>query len=647
MHAITFYSFKGGVGRTMALVNVGLELARRGRRVLFVDFDLEAPGLSTYSVLEGQSRCRGLVEYVRSYLARGEAPDVREYAYPVNLCERVPNQGFGKSHLFGAAASAPTGQVWVMPAGRLDEDYGANLAEINWRKLYERHDGYLFFEDTKRQWAEAFKPDYVLIDSRTGHTDIGGICTRQLADSVVLLFFPNEQNRLGLQGVCDSIRAESRETGREIGMHLVMSNVPYLDDEERILRRQRDLFLRTLQVPEMSVIYRYESLMHLDQRAFVLERPRSRLAKQYRRLTRHLMLSNPRDREGAMLRLEALQQHADFLKEQIPDLIQPSLFDESPARTRHERMLRSHMIAEQVEVISSHFATDQVVLLQAAKTYSDLSDFANASSVLDRAIQLQDNAEARLLRSRARFQLGRTQEAIDDLLAGVHIAGAQEITIVESLRDLHRLCREQLHSPESWAIMRELSPEGKVRVVDLVATKEDQFQKAVELLSSALEKLKPVQYDATQYHRQLAVYLLYRQEWAKVVDLLKEDHEFIIRRYKILTLFLKGMGLWGHTGSFPVPLAQEIAALRGASSATDTYPSDCQALALVYWRVGKLDMARAFAGKALKMGSNRTGRQLSYWRCLDVPPTAFVEDCRQLMRMLETGEVRPAVFDKR
>ena len=48
MHITTFYSFKGGVGRTQALVNVGVELAKRGRRVLLVDFDLEAPGIDTY-----------------------------------------------------------------------------------------------------------------------------------------------------------------------------------------------------------------------------------------------------------------------------------------------------------------------------------------------------------------------------------------------------------------------------------------------------------------------------------------------------------------------------------------------------------------------------------------------------------------------
>ena len=50
MYVTTFYSFKGGVGRTMALVNVAVELANTGRRVLVVDFDLEAPGLDTFDL---------------------------------------------------------------------------------------------------------------------------------------------------------------------------------------------------------------------------------------------------------------------------------------------------------------------------------------------------------------------------------------------------------------------------------------------------------------------------------------------------------------------------------------------------------------------------------------------------------------------
>ena len=44
----TFYSFKGGVGRTMALANVAFLAAMNGKRVLAMDWDLEAPGLSYY-----------------------------------------------------------------------------------------------------------------------------------------------------------------------------------------------------------------------------------------------------------------------------------------------------------------------------------------------------------------------------------------------------------------------------------------------------------------------------------------------------------------------------------------------------------------------------------------------------------------------
>jgi hypothetical protein len=47
---LTFYSFKGGTGRSMALANVASILANRngGQRVLAIDWDLEAPGLHRY-----------------------------------------------------------------------------------------------------------------------------------------------------------------------------------------------------------------------------------------------------------------------------------------------------------------------------------------------------------------------------------------------------------------------------------------------------------------------------------------------------------------------------------------------------------------------------------------------------------------------
>ena len=62
MYVVTFYSFKGGVGRTMTLVNVGVALAARGRRVLLVDFDLEAPGIPTFELFSAVTETAGVVD---------------------------------------------------------------------------------------------------------------------------------------------------------------------------------------------------------------------------------------------------------------------------------------------------------------------------------------------------------------------------------------------------------------------------------------------------------------------------------------------------------------------------------------------------------------------------------------------------------
>jgi Mrp family chromosome partitioning ATPase len=45
---VTFYSYKGGTGRTMAMANVAWILASNGKRVLAVDWDLESPGLHKF-----------------------------------------------------------------------------------------------------------------------------------------------------------------------------------------------------------------------------------------------------------------------------------------------------------------------------------------------------------------------------------------------------------------------------------------------------------------------------------------------------------------------------------------------------------------------------------------------------------------------
>ena len=90
MYVTTFYSFKGGVGRTMALVNSAVTLALRRRRVLVVDFDVEAPGLDTFDVLRTREEVPGVIDFVTRYLGSGQAPDVAEY---IGECPDIGDEG--------------------------------------------------------------------------------------------------------------------------------------------------------------------------------------------------------------------------------------------------------------------------------------------------------------------------------------------------------------------------------------------------------------------------------------------------------------------------------------------------------------------------------------------------------------------------
>ncbi|SDH21660.1 AAA family ATPase [Janthinobacterium sp. YR213] len=60
---LVFASLKGGVGRSTALCVVAAYLSRRGRRVLAIDFDLEAPGIGTMLLNEKELPRFGTLDY--------------------------------------------------------------------------------------------------------------------------------------------------------------------------------------------------------------------------------------------------------------------------------------------------------------------------------------------------------------------------------------------------------------------------------------------------------------------------------------------------------------------------------------------------------------------------------------------------------
>ncbi|OPG02825.1 hypothetical protein B1R27_30915 [Streptomyces sp. GKU 895] len=179
----TFYSYKGGVGRSFLLSNSAVLLARWGYRVLCVDWDLEAPGLHYYFRPYMDVPATGLTDMALA-VREGERVGALDHITPVTLED-------------GA-------RLDLIAAGGVGNDYVPKLQSIDWEQLYLEHDFGNVLEGWRERWLDSY--DVILIDSRTGISDSGGICTAQLPHILAYTFTANQQN---VDGVLDVVRRAS------------------------------------------------------------------------------------------------------------------------------------------------------------------------------------------------------------------------------------------------------------------------------------------------------------------------------------------------------------------------------------------------------------------------------------------------------
>lgn len=244
---ITFYSYKGGTGRSMMLANVAWLLAASGRRVLLVDWDLEAPGLHRYfkPFLGDDPELRqqeGVIEWITDYWdARLEDPagkvteQLRSCADPRHYVRKLET------------GSLLSGGIDLLCAGRQDKNYAKAVADFDWTRLFDKLDGEQFIEAAKSVLVGPGGYDYVLVDSRTGVSDTSGFCTVLLADTLVVSFTYNNQSVIGASHIARDIKQQAEQRRRDavaqgrarrFRVFAVPSRVDDLDPE-RLDRRQQ------------------------------------------------------------------------------------------------------------------------------------------------------------------------------------------------------------------------------------------------------------------------------------------------------------------------------------------------------------------------------------------------------------------------
>ena len=597
MYVTTFYSFKGGVGRTMALVNAAVTLALRGRRVLAVDFDVEAPGLDTFDVLRPREEIPGVIDFVASYLASGQAPDAANF---IGECPDVGEQG---------------GRLWIMPSGR-KETYAANFNQLDWGELYEKHDGYLLLEDLKAQWKRIVRPDYVLIDSRTGYTDTGGICTRQLPDSVVVLFFPNEQNLRGLTEVVRDIRSEADEPRKKrIELHFVMSNVPDLDDEDRILESKIEAFQGQLEfLREPMIVHRYDSLSLLNQIVFVKDRPRSRLANEYNEIVQEISARNWNDRNGA---LEYIRRASRRWRR----------IEEDSIRTREDMLER----------IEEAHSDDGEVLFRLAEIRETDRQPERAVLLVNQAIDAgYEQPEAYLKRARIREDNHDSDGASEDTR---RVLGSERVT-PPMVREAIRLsARLGTYVPgeivESTAVMS-LDLDGKSWLADTFNRSREDLMIAVSLWEQVLGADELPSETRGHARRSLGLSYMGLGRCSDAIRMFRDNGQ-ALDELNIVDAFNYGMAMWGVNGTIETETFRRVVELDCSRAREEQQISNyLQCMAIAYWATGDGGEALDHIDQAqVTVGGLRGRRVFSSWHYLQVSAELFEADLVDIRDLIE------------
>lgn len=252
MKTITFYSYKGGNGRTLAAANFAVYLAKLGLNVAILDFDLDAPGVDSkfpnFALPKGQL---GLIDYVLRFQREGCPPGpIREYYCTIKVTSPSHECTLG-----------------LIPAGDyLSGDYPAKLNELDWLKIFSDERGVAFFQLFLDQIKNELKPDVLIIDSRTGFSEIGGLCTQQLADETVFLSSMASESVKMTRHLAKVIRESpiSRQLNKLVETKIVVCRVPKPSQIEKL----KEKCCREFDVDETKLFFLF-SCPGLEREEFV------------------------------------------------------------------------------------------------------------------------------------------------------------------------------------------------------------------------------------------------------------------------------------------------------------------------------------------------------------------------------------------
>ncbi|WP_407457717.1 KGGVGR-motif variant AAA ATPase [Fibrobacter sp.] len=261
---ITFYSYKGGVGRTTSMVSYAIHLAKKGKAVAVIDCDLEAPGYINFFNLSedeilGKGEKNGIVEFICDTQFKGT--DVNISNYIINIYDSL---NISKDSAILGQKYPELGNIWLVPAGNLngspdDPTYSYNrdhylegLSKLNLGNTSSVIEG---FNRLFRQ-LQSIGCEVILIDSRTGFNDIFGTAVLHLSKCVVGFFGYSKQNEPGFF----HLLTKYNQSENPFKLKIAYSILPEDEDESSSsLKRMQNFIIKICnekEIPPYFLIHR-------------------------------------------------------------------------------------------------------------------------------------------------------------------------------------------------------------------------------------------------------------------------------------------------------------------------------------------------------------------------------------------------------
>lgn len=264
MTRVSFYSFKGGTGRSSATANVAYYLAKTGANVGCIDFDIESAGLNfIYDIPPGAMRGG----YIQDFLINPE-----KYSDKSSFGNLVVNVGIEKDWKLKG------GNLYFIPA------------DTNAKKTSAVNVSPLLLPRVKSllsKFEEFFNLKYLLIDSRSGVSELA-LPSLLYADVLLVFFRWGRQNREGTYTLVPWVTEWLKTANPNAKVFLVASNIPH-----DISQGEIEIYEKTLKeygTKIVATVYENESLKKTE-RILVHEDPNGSTAKEYTQIAESIIKS--------------------------------------------------------------------------------------------------------------------------------------------------------------------------------------------------------------------------------------------------------------------------------------------------------------------------------------------------------------------